>query len=128
MFPDPSEECELGPFVPPGSYRPAGRPVTDASGFRPHPHLEVWFASLSQEDVKSLQALLELRPATIQWVAEKNDRELKQLDGAVEFITSSRTAARVLIWCCGVAVTFVGGVVALTKSGIDMFSILRGGK
>lgn len=125
MFPDPTEECELGPFIPQGSFRPSR---VAAPVFEPHPHLRVWFASLSEDDVKSLQALLSLRPETITWVGQKNDRELKQLDGAVEFITSSRTAARVLMWCCGTAVAFVAGVVALTKNGIDMFQILRGGK
>ncbi|GJD59842.1 hypothetical protein MTDSW087_05878 [Methylobacterium dankookense] len=32
------------------------------------------------------------------------------------------------MWCCGTAVAFVGGVVALAKNGIDFFSLIRGGK
>lgn len=92
------------------------------------PHLRRLFASLSPADVDRFEKLLALDPKTIVWIAEKNSRELTQLDGAVEFITSSRTAARVLMWVCGVAVTFVGGVVALTKNGIDLFQIMRGGK
>ncbi|MCJ2034977.1 hypothetical protein [Methylobacterium sp. J-068] len=92
------------------------------------PHLRRLFASMSPADVERFEKLIALDPKTIAWIAEKNSRELTQLDGAVEFITSSRTAARVLMWVCGVAVTFVGGVVALTKNGIDFFAIIRGAK
>ncbi|NEU14310.1 hypothetical protein G3T14_19575 [Methylobacterium sp. BTF04] len=92
------------------------------------PHLRRLFASMSEPDVDRFEKLLALDPKTIVWISEKNTKELTNLDGAVEFITSSRTAARVLMWVCGTAVAFVGGVVALTKSGIDMFSIIRGGK
>ena len=73
-----------------------------------------------------LEVLISLRPETVKWVSEKNSRELERLDGAVEFISSSRTAARVLMWVCGTAVAFVGGVVALAKSGFDAFALFRG--
>jgi hypothetical protein len=62
----------------------------------------------------------------VKWVAEKNSRELDRLDGAVEFISSSRTAAKVLMWVCGVAVTCVTGSIGLAKAGIDAFALFRG--
>lgn len=91
-------------------------------------HLRTWFDTLSADDVGKLERLISLDSRTVQWITDKNERELKSLDGAVEFINSSRTAARVLMWCCGTAVAFVGGVVALAKNGIDFFAIIRGGK
>lgn len=123
MHPDPKEECELGPFVPTDPSHPR-RTTID---YRPPPHLMEWFATLSKDDVSHLQKLIDLKPATVEWIAEKNDRELKSLDGAVEFITSSRTAAKVLAWCFAAAVSIVGGAVALAKSGYDLFSLFRGG-
>lgn len=91
------------------------------------PHLRKWFDTLSEDDVGKLERLITLRPETISWIHDKNDRELKGLDGAVEFITSSRTAAKVLAWCFAAAVSFVGGAVALAKGGYDLFSLFRGG-
>lgn len=127
MFPDPNEECDLGPFVPPGAYRSPRQPPEQA-GFKPQAHLEAWFATLSAEDVKKLQTIVELRSETVAWIAEKNPRELKSLDGAVEFVTSSRTAAKVLAWCFVTAATAFGLVVTAAKNGIDLFQIVRGGK
>ncbi|TXN23976.1 hypothetical protein [Methylobacterium sp. WL9] len=126
MFPDPQDGCNLGPFVPDTLHQP-NRPAPEAH-FRPKTHLAEWFDSLSTADVKKLEVLIALRPETVEWIAEKNSRELKSLDGAVEFITSSRTAARVLMWVGGAAVAFVAGVVGLTKNGMDLFAIVRGGK
>ncbi|PJI55825.1 hypothetical protein CTI14_01650 [Methylobacterium radiotolerans] len=124
MFPDPVEECELGPFVPEPAYAHArGR---SESPPRHHPHVESWFSTLSQEDITKLEVLISLRPETVKWVAEKNSRELERLDGAVEFISSSRTAAKVLMWVCGVAVTCVTGSIALAKAGYDAFALFRG--
>lgn len=91
-------------------------------------HLRTWFDTLSEADVKKLQKLMDVKSETVAWIDAKNDRELRNLDGAVEFITSSRTAAKVLIWIGGMAVAFVGGVAALAKNGIDLFSIVRGGR
>lgn len=92
------------------------------------PHVRRLFDSISEDDAARFRRLLAIKPETILWINEKNDRELKSLDGAVEFINSSRTAARVLMWVCGTAVAFVGGVVALAKNGIDFFAIIRGGR
>jgi hypothetical protein len=125
MFPDPNEECDMGPFVPPGAYRP---PPSSPGSFKPHAHLEAWFASISPDDVKKLQSILDMRSETIAWISEKNPRELKSLDGAVEFVTSSRTAAKVLAWCFVTAATAFGLVVTAAKNGIDLFQIVRGGK
>jgi len=124
MYPDPEDDRSVDAFVPEGAYSPGrGR----GAQHQPHPHhVEVWIATLSAEDIAKLEALLALRPDTIKWVAEKNSRELEKLDGAVDFITSSRTAAKVLMYVSGVAVAFVGGVVALAKSGFDAFALLRG--
>ncbi|KQO89155.1 hypothetical protein ASF36_23610 [Methylobacterium sp. Leaf90] len=80
------------------------------------------------EDVQKLERLMAVKAETVAWIDAKNGRELQKLDGAVEFITSSRTAAKVLIWIGGMAVAFVGGVAALAKNGIDLFSMLRGGR
>jgi len=91
-------------------------------------HLREWFDGLDKDDIGRLNKVIQLSPKTVNWIAEKNERELVSLDGAVEFITSSRTAAKVLIWVCGMAVAFVGGVVALAKSGVDAFSLIRGGR
>ncbi len=91
------------------------------------PHLRKLFDTLSEGDVAKLERLITLRPETINWIHDKNDRELKGLDGAVEFITSSRTAAKVLAWCFAAAVSFVGGAVALAKGGYDLFALFRGG-
>lgn len=87
MHPTEDVDCDLGlgPFVP--SQSPA---------FKPHAHLEVWFASLSKEDVSKLETLLALRPETVAWVSGKSPKELQNLGGAVEFVTSSRTAAKVV--------------------------------
>ena len=52
----------------------------------------------------------------MKWVAEKNTRELERLDGAVEFISSSRTAAKALMWVCGVAASFAITAFGLAKS------------
>lgn len=92
------------------------------------PHLRKLFDTLSEGDVAKLERLMSLRPETIGWIHDKNDRELKNLDGAVEFITSSRTAGKWLLWIGGLSVTFVGGVTALAKNGIDLFAMLRGGR
>lgn len=91
-------------------------------------HLRKWFDTLSEADVLKLERLMAVKQETVAWIDAKNDRELKNLDGAVEFITSSRTAAKVLMWVGGMAVAFVGGVTALAKNGIDLFSMLRGGR
>lgn len=120
--PDPTDGCDLGPFVPVPP-PPQRRPVT---GYEPPAHLIEWFASLSRADVERLEKLVHLRPETVSWIEGKNDRELKNLDGAVEFITSSRTAGRVLMWVGGLAVTIVGGATALAKNGMDIFSMFRG--
>ncbi len=77
------------------------------------PHLRKWFGSLSEGDVERLEKLISLKPETSEWVDAKNDRELKTLDGAVDFINSSCTAAKVLTWVCGTAATFLAGVVTL---------------
>jgi len=125
MFPDPLDECELGPFVPQGAFTPS-RGRGESPPPRHQPHVEVFISTLSSEDVTKLQILLDLRPETVKWVSEKNSRELERLDGAVEFISSSRTAAKVLMWVCGVAVTCVTGSIALAKAGIDAFALFRG--
>ena len=125
MFPDPLDECELGPFVPQGGFM-QGRGRAENPAPRHQPHVEVWIATLSVEDVTKLETLLALRSETVKWVSDKNSRELEKLDGAVEFISSSRTAAKVLMWVCGVAVTCVTGSIALAKAGIDAFSMFRG--
>jgi hypothetical protein len=91
-------------------------------------HLRTWFDTLSVDDVQKLERLMAVKAETVAWIDAKNGRELQKLDGAVEFITSSRTAAKVLIWIGGMAVAFVGGVAALAKNGIDLFSMLRGGR
>jgi hypothetical protein len=91
-------------------------------------HLRKWFDTLSEADVMKLERLMAVKAETVAWIDGKNDRELRNLDGAVDFITSSRTAAKVLIWIGGTAVAFVAGVTALAKNGIDLFSILRGGR
>ncbi|AWN43185.1 hypothetical protein DK389_25160 [Methylobacterium durans] len=100
----------------------------DRRYLRGPPHVRRLINALSEADVAKLEKLLSLRPETVAWVDGKNDRELKNLDGAVDFINSSRTAAKVLMWVSGVAVTFVTGTVALAKSGYDIFALLRGGK
>ncbi|WP_345819948.1 hypothetical protein ABC766_27340 [Methylobacterium fujisawaense] len=124
MYPDPLDECELGPFVPEGAFSP-GRGRTESPP-RHHAHVETWISTLSVEDIAKLETLIALRTETVKWVAEKNSRELERLDGAVEFISSSRTAAKVLMWVCGVAVTCVTGSIALAKAGYDAFALFRG--
>lgn len=123
--PDPTDECDLGPFVPVAPSPPRRSPPASPM-YQPPQHLIEWFASLSKADVERLEKLVSLRPETVSWIEGKNDRELKNLDGAVEFITSSRTAGRVLMWVGGLAVTIVGGVTALAKNGMDIFSMFRG--
>jgi hypothetical protein len=91
-------------------------------------HLRKLLSSIDETDVSKLQALMNLDPKTVAWIAEKNPRELKSLDGAVEFVTSSRTAAKVLAWCFVTAATAFGLVVTAAKNGIDLFQIVRGGK
>lgn len=125
MYPDPEAECELGPFVPSGGYRTPR--AVEASSFTPHPHLVVWFASLSADDVLRLETLIALRPETVAWVSGKSPKELASMDGVVEFVSSSRTAAKVLMWVCGTTAAFIGGVIALTKGGFDLFKTIRGG-
>jgi hypothetical protein len=91
-------------------------------------HLRKLLSSIDETDVSKLQALMNLDPKTVAWIAEKNPRELKSLDGAVEFVTSSGTAAKVLAWCFVTAATAFGLVVTAAKNGIDLFQIVRGGK
>lgn len=91
-------------------------------------HLRTWFDTLSEADVMKLERLMAVKAETVAWIEGKNDRELKQLDGVVEFVSSSRTAAKVLMWVCGAAVSFVVGVAAFAKGGYDMLAIFRGGK
>lgn len=91
-------------------------------------HLRTWFDTLSEADVQKLERLMAVKAETVAWIEGKNDRELKQLDGVVEFVSSSRTAAKVLMWVCGAAVSFVVGVAAFAKGGYDMLAIFRGGK
>jgi len=117
MYPDPHHECGLAPLVP-----------TPDPGFQPHPHVRTFFASFSEDDVKKFQTILDMRTETIGWLSSKSPRELKSLDGAVEFVTSSRTAAKVLAWCFVTAGTAFGLVVAAAKNGIDLFQLIRGGK
>lgn len=89
-------------------------------------HLRTWFDTLSEADVAKLEHLIAVKAETVAWIDAKNERELKRLDRAVEFINSSRTAGKVLIWVGGMAVAFLGGVTALAKNGYDLFSLLRG--
>lgn len=91
-------------------------------------HLRTWFDTLSAEDVQKLERLMAVKAETVAWIDAKNERELKRLDGAVEFINSSRTAGKVLIWVGGMAVAFVGGVAAFAKRGYDLFFLFRGGR
>ncbi|WP_246747984.1 hypothetical protein [Methylobacterium sp. SD274] len=49
------------------------------------------------------------------------------MDGVVEFVSSSRTAAKVLMWVCGTATAAVLGAIALAKGGFDLFKTVRGG-
>lgn len=91
-------------------------------------HIRKLLSSIDEGEALKLQALMNLDPKTVAWIAEKNPRELKSLDGAVEFVTSSRTAAKVLAWCFVTAATAFGLVVTAAKNGIDLFQILRGGK
>lgn len=91
-------------------------------------HLRTWFDTLSEADVKKLQKLMDVKAETVAWIDAKNDRELRNLDGAVEFITSSRTAAKVLMWIGGTAVAFVAGVATLATKGLDLFALFRGGR
>lgn len=126
MFPDPLDECELGPFVPQGAFS-AGRGRQEQPPHpRPAPHVEGWFSTLSQEDITKLETLIALRPDTVKWVAEKNPKELQKLDETVEFFSSTKTAGKVLAWVMGVAFTCITGSIALAKAGIDAFSIFRG--
>ncbi|TXN72400.1 hypothetical protein [Methylobacterium sp. WL6] len=127
MYPDPLDECELGPFVPPGGFS-QGRGRAESPPARHQPHVETFISTLSVEDVSKLEALMALRPETVKWVAEKNTRELERLDGAVEFISSSRTAAKALMWVSGVAASFAITAFGLAKSGIDLFWAFRGGR
>jgi hypothetical protein len=127
MFPDPLDECELGPFVPQGAFS-HGRGRGESPPARHAPHVEGWIATLSAEDITKLETLLALRTETVKWVSEKNSRELERLDGAVEFISSSRTAAKALMWVCGVAASFAITAFGLAKSGIDLFWAFRGGR
>ena len=127
MFPDPLDECELGPFVPQGGFT-HGRGRGESPPPRHAPHVEGWISTLSAEDVAKLEVLIALRSETVKWVAEKNSRELERLDGAVEFISSSRTAAKALMWVCGVAASFAITAFGLAKSGIDLFWAFRGGR
>ena len=62
-----------------------------------------------------------------EWLAEKNTRDLKNIDATVEFIVSSRIAARVLVWITGTAITIIGTAWAAAKAGIDAFALFRGG-
>lgn len=91
-------------------------------------HLRSLLNSIDEADASKLQALLNLDPKTVAWISEKNPRELKNLDGAVEFVTSSRTAAKVLAWCFVTVATAFGLVVTAAKNGMDLFQIFRGGK
>ena len=127
MYPDPLDECELGPFVPQGAFTP-GRGRGESPPPRHAPHVEGWISTLSAEDITKLDTLLALRPETVKWVSEKNSRELERLDGAVEFISSSRTAAKALMWVSGVAASFALTAFGLAKSGIDLFWAFRGGR
>lgn len=104
------------------------RRLSDRAVYEFPAHIREWFDGLSREDITKLNKVLSLSPKTMDWIGEKNERELTSLDGAVEFITSSRTAARVLMWVCGTAVTFVTAAFALAKSGFDLFWAFRGGK
>ena len=91
-------------------------------------HIRKLLSSIDEGEVAKLQALMNLDAKTVAWIAEKNPRELKSLDGAVEFVTSSRTAAKVLAWCFVTAATAFGLVVTAAKNGIDLFQIVRSGK
>lgn len=124
MFPDPLDECDLGPWVPQPGYDPPRHRAEPSA--RHGVHVDNWMSTLSSEDITKLETLIALRPETVKWVSEKNSRELEKLDGAVEFITSSRTAAKVVMYVSGIAVAFVGGVVDLAKSGFDAFALIRG--
>ena len=62
-----------------------------------------------------------------EWLAEKNSKDLKNIDATVEFIVSSRIAARVLVWIMGTAITIIGTAWAAAKAGIDAFALFRGG-
>ena len=104
------------------------RRVSDRSVYEFPSHIREWFDGLSREDIGKLNKVISLSTKTVEWIDDKNERELKSLDGAVEFITSSRTAAKVMMWVCGTAVTFVTAAFALAKSGVDLFWAFRGGK
>lgn len=123
MFPDPLDECELGPFVPPETI-PEVRQRRAVP--RHHEHVETFIGTLSLEDVSKLQALLDLRAETVKWISEKNTKELQKLDGTVDFISSSRTAGKVLFYVTGAAVSFLTATFALAKAGYDIFALFRG--
>ncbi|WP_264048841.1 hypothetical protein [Methylobacterium flocculans] len=91
-------------------------------------HLRSLLNSIDEADAAKLQALLSLNPKTVAWISEKNPRELMNLDGAVDFVTSSRTAAKILAWCFVTAATAFGHVVTAAKNGMGLFQIFRGGK
>ncbi len=117
MYPTDDVDCDLGlgPFVP-----------SQAPAFKPHAHLEVWFTSLSKEDVERLQEIIKLREETVKWISGKSPKELESIDGVVDFVSSSRTAAKVLMWVCGTTAAFLAAVFALTKNGFDLFRTIRG--
>lgn len=90
-------------------------------------YMRDFLATMSAEDVKKLHKLMELKTSTVEWIAQKNDKELMHLDGAVEFVVSSRTSAKILIWLMGISFTIVTSTWALAKLGIDVFNTFRGG-
>lgn len=94
-------------------------------------HVRKWLEGKNTRDLAEIdeaQQLIDRLPVeTRNWLKGKNAKDLQNIDAAVEFIGSSRTAARVLMWIGGIAVTFLTGSWALAKAGIDAFAMFRGG-
>lgn len=104
----------------------AARRMTSDRDFYEFPlHLRELFDGLDKDDVACLAKLLRLNPKTLEWLTSKNERELRTLDDAVEFVSSSRTAAKVLIYVTGVAVTVMGAAFAWAKGAYEWFAILK---
>jgi hypothetical protein len=92
------------------------------------PHLRKLFDHIGPDDVNKLIKLMSLKESTVKWIDGKSDKEYEKLDGAVEFLNSSRTAGKVLFYVAGVLASFLLSVFALAKSGWDVFTTFRGVK
>lgn len=87
-------------------------------------HVRDWLETKNADDLAEIdeaRKLIDRLPAgTRDWLKDKRDEDLQNIDRAVDFISSSRFAGKVLMYVGGLSITIVSGAWAVAKFGWDI--------